>query len=146
MKIIRIIFLSVVIFVCGLAIGVRVGYVPVASNQAREDKSEEFSSIMIDTGDDLIGLNDLAISEGDTVQTLLEKAKQRGGISSIEFIDYPGAGKFVDSINGYKSGDNGKYWQYWVNNEYAQVGVDAYFVKNGDVILWKFTSSMFKDF
>ena len=45
---------------------------------------------------------------------------------------------FVDSIGSYVGGDNNRYWQYYVNGEYATVGPDKMIIKNGDVIEWRF--------
>ncbi len=45
---------------------------------------------------------------------------------------------FVDSIGPYVGGDDNRYWQYYVNGEYATVGADKIIIKNGDVIEWRF--------
>lgn len=47
-------------------------------------------------------------------------------------------GTYVDSINGVKGGDSGKYWALYVNGSPAQVGADAYTTKTGESIEWKF--------
>ena len=47
-------------------------------------------------------------------------------------------GPYVDSINGVQGGTDGKYWAFYVNDEMAQVGADAYQTKSGDKIEWKF--------
>jgi hypothetical protein len=47
-------------------------------------------------------------------------------------------GPYVDTINGVQGGTDGKYWAFYVNDELAQVGADAYQTKSGDKIEWKF--------
>lgn len=47
-------------------------------------------------------------------------------------------GAYVDSINGKKGGEGGKYWTFYVDGEMAQVGAEAYVTKGGEVIEWKF--------
>ncbi len=58
----------------------------------------------------------------------------------IETKTYVGLGSIIESINDFKSGTNGKYWQYWVNGKYSQVGASAYQIQPGDVIEWRFSS------
>lgn len=48
---------------------------------------------------------------------------------------------FIEAINGTENGDDGKYWQYYVNNEFAEVGCSDYFLSDNDVVEWQFESS-----
>lgn len=112
------------------------------NNPFEQEKAR--ASVMIDFGDDLLGFEDMTLKEGDTVYSILDGISKDNGKITIEIIDYGGIGAFVNSINGRKSGDNNKYWQYWVNNKYADVAADKYVLKNGDVIMWKFTSSRYE--
>ncbi len=57
----------------------------------------------------------------------------------IETENFPPIGKMIVSINGFKNGTDGKYWQFWINGKYAQIGVSAYEPKLNDSIEWKFT-------
>lgn len=58
----------------------------------------------------------------------------------IETKTYAGLGSIIESINDFKSGTGGKYWQYWVNGKYSQVGVSAYKIQPDDLIEWRFTN------
>jgi hypothetical protein len=44
----------------------------------------------------------------------------------------------IDSINNDINGVDGKYWQYYVNEDIPMVGADKYLVTNGDYIEWRF--------
>ncbi len=47
---------------------------------------------------------------------------------------------FVKSINNIENGEDGNYWQYYVNGEYAQVGCSLYHLHNNDIVEWRFES------
>ncbi|MBN2065290.1 MAG: DUF4430 domain-containing protein [Candidatus Thermoplasmatota archaeon] len=47
---------------------------------------------------------------------------------------------FVEEINGIKNGAEGSYWQYYVNGEYANTGCSNYYLKDNDVVSWRFES------
>jgi len=70
---------------------------------------------------------------GDTVFDILNQT------TTIVFTQYA-YGKFVTSINGVdnNAGDNGRYWQYWVNGELAPVAADNYLLADGDQVLWRY--------
>ena len=76
---------------------------------------------------------------GDTVLVFMGRLLALKNIAFI-YKDFPGLGSLVDQIGEKKNGDGGKYWQYWVNGDYAKVGADAYGINPGDSILWKFAN------
>ncbi|MDD2224985.1 MAG: DUF4430 domain-containing protein [Candidatus Shapirobacteria bacterium] len=45
-------------------------------------------------------------------------------------------GKIITSINGIPQGE-GKYWQYSIDDKYAEVGADAYQCQGGEIITWE---------
>lgn len=67
--------------------------------------------------------------EAEGEQTAFELLQSK---AVIEFDEFD-AGVFVTSINGLKS-DNAHYWAFYLNDEYAQRGVDQTTLKKGDVI------------
>ena len=48
---------------------------------------------------------------------------------------------FIESINGIENGENDSYWQYYVNDQFADVGCSNYFLNDNDVVEWRFESS-----
>ncbi|MGF3554980.1 MAG: DUF6580 family putative transport protein [Thermoplasmatota archaeon] len=48
---------------------------------------------------------------------------------------------FVEAINDIENGKDGKYWQYYVNGEFANVGCSRYYLKDNDVVEWRFEQS-----
>jgi nickel-dependent lactate racemase len=60
-------------------------------------------------------------------------------------VDYGGGmGVFINSIASSKNTKD-KWWQYWVNGEYAKVGVSNYRPSSGDVIEFKLTGETIKN-
>ena len=68
---------------------------------------------------------------------LMEKSFEIEGIA-FDHKNYSTMGELVTQIGLKKNGEENKYWQFWVNGEYAKVGVSAYIPKAGDKIKWKF--------
>ena len=48
---------------------------------------------------------------------------------------------FITSINGIQNGENNSYWQFYVNEEYANKGCSQYYLKSNDIVEWKFQES-----
>ena len=46
---------------------------------------------------------------------------------------------YITMINSIEEGQNGNYWQYYINGKYGLVGADHQIVSNNDLIEWKFT-------
>ena len=50
---------------------------------------------------------------------------------------------FVEAINGLENGEDGMYWQYYINGEYGNLGADKQPLKNNDIVEWRFEESTF---
>jgi len=50
---------------------------------------------------------------------------------------------FIQSINNINNGLNDKYWQFTVNNVYADRGCSDYFLGDNDTVQWFFQKSPF---
>ncbi|MBI3273884.1 MAG: DUF4430 domain-containing protein [Candidatus Colwellbacteria bacterium] len=75
---------------------------------------------------------------GENLFVLTKNKLSQSGIE-LGYEKYAGLGELITRIGDKKGGTDGKYWQYWVNGNYAQVGASSYSVKPDDVIEWKFT-------
>jgi len=102
----------------------------------RHDKVEV--SLMIDYGNGEIDVYEDVLLDNPTVFELLKKVT---GENKLEFSfndKYKDLGILVESINGKRNDfSKNQFWQYWVNNRYANVASDKYQLKNSDVVLWK---------
>ena len=48
---------------------------------------------------------------------------------------------FVESIAGDVNGAGGRYWQFWVDGRYANVGADHAVLHDGAFVEWRFVSA-----
>jgi hypothetical protein len=111
----------------------------------QENLGEIRVSLIIDFSDGkIITCNNQILKKGSTVFDLLKICSQNPqNPFEIEYTVYPELGVFIKRIGDKTNGENEKYWQYWVNNEYAQVGAGSYQLKEGDIVEWKFVKSQF---
>lgn len=85
----------------------------------------------------------IKIGQEKTVFDLLKKVAEENNLE-FSYKDYPDLGILVESINNVKNDlDNNKWWQYWVNGQYATIGADKYELKDGDSVEWKFIKGQF---
>ena len=48
---------------------------------------------------------------------------------------------FITRIGNYSNGDDDRFWQYYVNDEYADVGCSKYSLHDHDTVVWIFERS-----
>lgn len=77
-------------------------------------------------------------TKNNTVYKLLMECSQRFNFSvgSTHWGAYDSI--FINSINGTHNGENDKWWQYYVNDAYGDVGCDRKEIFDGDVVEWRF--------
>lgn len=74
-----------------------------------------------------------------TIYSLLEIVTKEKGLSfDIRNVDF---GKYVFAIGGKQGGENGKFWNLYINGNMSDEGVDKVQVKPGDQVDFKFESS-----
>lgn len=133
---VRIIVPAIIFFV-----GIVVGFSFSSTEQGTDIARGEAVSMMIDTGVGKIEtFTGIVPLEGETLFALTRRTAQ-GNNLPFAYKDYAGLGAMITQIGPVQDSSSGAYWQYWVNNVYAQVGAAAYEVQPGDVVVWKFTSS-----
>lgn len=114
--------------------------VPISEGVPQSGENLMRLSIMLDYGNGKIETyTDLTATKNETVFGLLKQITEKNKIE-LKYKDYGGdMGVFVESIGGAGVDPSGKkWWQYWVNNKYSQVGMSSYRIHSGDVIALKF--------
>ncbi|MFH1896406.1 MAG: DUF4430 domain-containing protein [bacterium] len=137
----------------GLTVGLVLGLAVAASYnpifQKRPETAEPVlletpavirGNLMLDFGDGSVKTYELTPEE-NTVMGLLKAAAEENGFE-INYSDSE-FGVFVKAIAGVENTTE-KFWQFWVNNKFADKAADRYELKNGDIIVeWKFIRSQF---
>lgn len=102
--------------------------------------------IMIDYGDGKLDTYSMDLSEDTSVFQLLQNATDEKGVE-LKFKDYGGEmGVFVEAIGGVENNmEDNEFWQYWINNNYAQVGPGQLTLKPGDQVQWKYIKGQFNE-
>ncbi|XP_070571709.1 uncharacterized protein [Ptychodera flava] len=83
---------------------------------------------------------DVEIQDGDNLyQAMLKLEMVYPGNFSFNATYYGGLGHYIKGINGvFASVQNKLFWGLYIFNFFSDVGVDSYYPKNGDHIIWKY--------
>lgn len=150
MKILAKIIIVVAIFFVGFYIGQQQATAPGLFNnqlETLEQSQEQIKvSLMLDFGNgEIKTFDNVQAKKGSSVFELLEKITSENEVE-LQYKDYGGdLGVFIESIGGAISDfEADRYWQFWVNNEYAQVGASNHELSDGDVVEWKYAKGQLK--
>ncbi len=125
-------------FLLGWSFGPSLAPAPAAPAPAMDQK-ERTVSVMLDFGDGTVRTYEgVAFAEGETLFDVMLRLSERG--DGFVFRHQPPGqyGILIDQIGNMASGADGKYWLWYENNRMGQVASDAYVLRPGDVIEWKF--------
>jgi len=80
--------------------------------------------------------------ENESVYGALVRASRAANFT-IDSLWYPAFGSHrVTGIAGVRDGQDGRYWQFWVNGAYASAGADLVPVHDGDLVTWGFRAPL----
>jgi Domain of unknown function (DUF4430) len=100
-------------------------------------------NLMVDAGDGAIKTwNTVSWHESMSVLNLLETVAGAKGVVLLTKENDKGD-LFVESIDGYantQKGTSTTRWQYWINNTYEPRIASKYYMKPGDIVLWKYVT------
>ena len=87
----------------------------------------------------------ISYSTSKDSSTVFDALVEYGKTNSIEIRSSIDSryGVFVESIGGIKNGDEGKYWQYYINNTLGDVAADKKAINKNDVVEWRFENVPF---
>jgi len=148
MKLIAKLIIIAAVFFAGVYVGANQILDPATLFQiGKEEVAEQAVSVMFDFGNGEVKVfDDINVGDDSNVFAVLEKVTTE---NNIEFLykDYGSdLGIFVESINNMGNNTSlDRFWQYWVNNQYAKIGASNYKLNPGDVIEWKYTKGQFNN-
>lgn len=150
MKIIKFVIIALVFLATGFWLGqsyqqLTAEQSPAVPESARNQaaKISNLTLILRFSDSDLREIQNLTANSGQTVLDLLAKTAKDNELA-FKTQDFGSLGKLVTQIGQNSNGQDNKYWQYWVNGEFAQIGAGQYQLKGGERIEWKFTESNLK--
>jgi hypothetical protein len=101
-------------------------------------KAQQISVTFVIKADGWTLYDQLPAYPGDTAFTMLKRCSANNGFA-LDYKYYPEYNAtFVNAINNFAGGTDGKYWQYYVNSVCPMIGADNYLIHNGDVVMWSF--------
>jgi predicted dehydrogenase len=139
--------LTLIVALVAMLVGVLLGAFfhkeTVVVREGTPDTPAAMSSVnlMVDHGDGTIKTwNTVSWHESMSVMNLLETV---AGAKGIVFLTKPNKkGELgVESIDGYMNATKGTTtmrWQYWINNTYEPRIASKYYMKPGDMVMWKY--------
>jgi len=89
---------------------------------------------------EMMEFQNVTVAANDTVLDVLKKITEENSLT-LEIKDYEGLGTLVTKIGEQANGTDNKFWQFFVNGQYAKVGADKYILTPNDDVAWKFTDS-----
>lgn len=120
-----------------------------SSNRTIEQSESDVNTILnvvlqFDFGNDKIKEEFIVdATTGESLWPVMKRTLEINNIN-IKYQDYGSdLGVLIIQIGDKKNGQNRKYWQYFINDKYAQVGASSYILQADDVIEWKFTNDSF---
>lgn len=133
----------IAILACGLLLGflLSVANIPKEKTKLKEETSPPQSAAWLI----------IEINEGEGGAWRVEPEKEKSLLQNMETLvsekkikmktkEFPGLGIMIEELEGRKNGEEGKYWQYWINEKYAKVGAGAYIPQGGDIVEWRLTN------
>lgn len=132
--------IALAIFFGGVYVGASLEpQAPLENDAQQVSEHEQSVSLMIDYGEgDIVSFLDIPTQEGESLFDVIYSVTEENNLP-LGFKDFGGElGVFIESINDVPEEPSDKWWQYWVNNKYGEIGVSSYEVKSGDIIELKF--------
>ncbi len=131
----------IITFFVGIVLGALIGAgfhketIVVREGIAENPAALSSVSIMIDDGDRVRTWNTVSWHEAMSILDLLDFMETTGNLSLSVDKDRTR----VLSIDGIPATETpGMRWQYWVNNAYEPRIADKYYLKPGDIVVWKY--------
>ena len=135
--------IGVSFLIIGIIIGGGLLYLYSTQKVISSNSSVISATLIIDFGNNkTMTFKNVTLQNATAYSILMECAKPENGNFSVKATYWASYDSmFIEEIGNVKNGENGKYWQYYVNDKLPMVGANKYYLKNGDVVKWVFEKS-----
>ena len=127
--------LLALVFVVGFGLGATVNLPTLVAPSGGPEAGTV--NLMLDYGDGEVASYSNIPTAAENVFQITEKIAKENNLA-FESQTYQDLGALITKIGEKKNGEDGRYWQYWVNQQKPEVGAGAYVPQSGDFIEWKF--------
>ena len=105
-----------------------------------DDKQEKADKQVNEKSEEKENIISYSFDANDEERTVFSGLLNYGEENNIgvEYNNNYDFGVFVESIAGIKNGDDGKYWQYYINDTLGEVAADKKVLEGGDKVEWRF--------
>lgn len=97
-------------------------------------------TVLIDDGQQIKSFKAGTLAEKQSVLDSLLFVTQENKFK-FDYDSSSSMGAFIKQIGSEINGQDGKYWQYWVNGSQPMVAADKFMLKGGETVLWTFRKS-----
>lgn len=144
MKLIAKLIIIVAIFYAGFYLGSQQALSPT-NGSSLEGSEKIIVDLVLDFGEeDIRSFDNIELKEDISVFGLLQKVTSENDLE-LGYKDYGSdLGVLVESISNITNNPvSDLFWNYWVNDTYAEIGASNYYLENGDIVKWKYVPNPF---
>ncbi len=132
------ILLVLIPLICVISIGVVLANIGIITTESPKLNPHTVNAtLVIDFGNDTVDTYNIKL-ENATVFSVLEEASKLYSFTIVAQYYEQYQCHYVTSINSVDEGQDNKYWQYYLNENYGTVGADFQTVQDGDLVEWVF--------
>ncbi|MBU1131077.1 DUF4430 domain-containing protein [Patescibacteria group bacterium] len=144
MKTLKFFVIALIFLTVGFLLGqsYQLPYFSTPEQEVGEDQTLKINYSLQFSDSEMIEFQNIAIQKNETALDVLQKLASANDIA-LETKDYQDLGIMITKIGEMENGQNNKYWQFFVNGEYAPVGAGQYLLKGGENVEWIFTGDNF---
>ncbi|MCK5123013.1 MAG: DUF4430 domain-containing protein [Candidatus Pacebacteria bacterium] len=105
-----------------------------------DENQEKTGEQIIETSEEKENVISYSFDASDEEKTVFSRLLNYGEENNVgvEYNNKYSYGVFIENISGIKNGDDGKYWQYYVNDILGDVAADKKVLEEGDEVEWRF--------
>lgn len=130
-------------FLFGLGYRPQIAIAPQPENSNSVQPSKVASLTIEFDSNNLREVENIYNVQGQTVLELLKTVAQENNLP-VMTRDYGSLGVMVTQIGDKINGQDNKYWQYYINGKYSEIGAGSYKLTGSEKIDWRFEANNYQ--